>query len=427
MDYKPEKVRYLFHVTKVFEKNGNFYLEYEYCNPNQVTYNPKDYNSSKCNYYNDDAYGSKIEYQEALNLINNSYWRLMGNNGKGINESEEFDWLPDQGEIGLKVRVKEKPFHVKNPVHRQDEGIFKSRCSWSDCYEIVGEEIFTGIDCYVIKLDENYPEVYFPKRYFLEKDFCGLMNENIEETSDCVGINLSNLTTDEKIKVLEKLELIYNTFIGFSQYAWVDQIQYLITDFTTPVTVRLKGKRDQCGRYFTSVPEDAYKDETDSYEVPISMDGTKVKWSKEIDGREFLNMSFIDDTSRLFESEEDFGWVSLDIDPIREFIYDKFTECKLEPVKNKNWLGWTRYVDKKGKILFLDNIETGKKDTVLYFDHDEIYQKLDKMGLNYEEMEKLLKDMLYETHKRKVLTTIDFVGPHSPLLYETHKRKVLKR
>ena len=40
----------------------------------------------------------------------------------------------------MKVRVNEKPFHIKNPVHRQDEGIFKSRCSWSGCYEIVGED-----------------------------------------------------------------------------------------------------------------------------------------------------------------------------------------------------------------------------------------------------------------------------------------------
>jgi len=386
MDYKPEKVRYLFHVTKVFEKNGNFYLKYEYCNPNQVTYNPKDYNSSRCNYYNDDAYSSKIEYKEALNLINNSYWRLMGNNGTGknINESE-FDWLPDQGEIGLKVRVNGKPFHVKNPVHRQDEGIFKSRCSWSDCYEIVGEEIFTGIDCYIIKLDYNYPEVYFPKKAFLEKDFCGLMNENIEETSDCIGINLSNLTTDEKIKVLEKLELIYNTFIGFSQYAWVDQIQYLITDFTTPVTMPLKGKRDKCGRWFTSVPEDAYKEETDSYEVPISMDGTKVRWSKKIDGREFLNMSFIDDTSNLFESEEDFGWVeNLDTEP---FHHQLMRDNPRKPVRLED----VKY------IMFNPPVEVGDRrfNKIAYFleDNDYYPDTLESFGkkTSYIEITKWIK------------------------------------
>jgi hypothetical protein len=139
-------------------------------------------------------------------------------------------------------------------------------------------------------------------------------SEKNEENYDCVGINLSNLTTDEKIKVLEKLEQVYNTFVGFSRYAWVDQIQYLVTDFTTPVTVSLtlaslKGRIGKCGRYFTSVPENAYKEETDSYEIPVSMNGTKLKWSKEIDASEFLNMSFIDDTSKLFESEEDYEWL----------------------------------------------------------------------------------------------------------------------
>lgn len=99
-----------------------------------------------------------------------------------------------------------------------------------------------------------------------------------------------------------------------------------------------------------------------------------------------------------FESE------NFDISPAQQFLYGKFMECKLEPVKNKNWFGWTKYVDKTGKILFLDNIETGKENTILYFDYDEIYQKLGEMGLNYSEIQKLCIDMLYETHKRKVLT-----------------------
>ena len=104
-----------------------------------------------------------------------------------------------------------------------------------------------------------------------------------------------------------------------------------------------------------------------------------------------------------FESE------NFDISPAQQFLYGKFMECKLEPVKNKNWVGWTRYVDKNGEILFLDNIETGKENTILYFDYDEIYQKLLKMGLNYEEMKKLCIDMLYETYKRKVLTAINSI------------------
>ncbi len=106
----------------------------------------------------------------------------------------------------------------------------------------------------------------------------------------------------------------------------------------------------------------------------------------------------------LKESEDEFDWIQKEINPVEEFLYDKFMGCKLELVGNKNWLGWTRYVDKSGKMLFLDNINTGDKNTVLYFDYDEIYEKMEEMGLNYEEIKKLCIDMLYETHKRKVLT-----------------------
>ena len=104
--------------------------------------------------------------------------------------------------------------------------------------------------------------------------------------------------------------------------------------------------------------------------------------------------------------KEEFDWADeIQTNPAEEFLYEKFMECKLEPIGNKNWLGWTRYIDKNGKILFIDNIETGEKNTILYFDYDEIYKKLEEMGLNYKEMEVLVKDMLYETHKRNVLTT----------------------
>ena len=102
-----------------------------------------------------------------------------------------------------------------------------------------------------------------------------------------------------------------------------------------------------------------------------------------------------------FDSEN-FDWVSPEINPGREFLYQKFMECKL--IESEKRPGWTKYVDKTGKILFLDNIETGEKNTILYFNYDEIYQKLLEMGLNYKETKKLCIDMLYETHKRKVLT-----------------------
>ena len=105
-----------------------------------------------------------------------------------------------------------------------------------------------------------------------------------------------------------------------------------------------------------------------------------------------------------FDSEN-FEWAEeSQFTPAEQFIYEKFKECKLEPIQSGTWKGWMRYVDKKGDTLFIDNINTADEDTVLYFDYDKIHKKLIEMGLEDEQIEKLCIDMLYETHKRKVLT-----------------------
>jgi len=123
--------------------------------------------------------------------------------------------------------------------------------------------------------------------------------------------------------------------------------------------------------------------------------------------------------------ENEFDWVNeTGLSEPEQFLFDKFMECKLEKIGSKKWEGWTRYVDKDGKILFLDNINNGTKTPVLWFDHDEIYRKLEEMGLTYEEMQRLCIEMLYDTHKRKVFTAIIQVSGFSVRLYETHKRKV---
>ena len=96
--------------------------------------------------------------------------------------------------------------------------------------------------------------------------------------------------------------------------------------------------------------------------------------------------------------ESHFDWVEYNVSPAEEFLYNKFMECRL--IKDSN--GWTEYIDPDGKVLFVDNIETDYKIKTLYFDYGEIYKKLEKMGLSHIEMNVLIKDMLWEIHKRKV-------------------------
>ena len=104
-------------------------------------------------------------------------------------------------------------------------------------------------------------------------------------------------------------------------------------------------------------------------------------------------------------SNFDFDWVELNLNPDQEFIYRKFMECKLEPSKNRP--GYTKYIDPNGDLLFVDNVETGNKQKILYFSDQYIYKKLREMGLSYDQMKDLIKDMLWEIHKQKVDTAIN--------------------
>ena len=103
----------------------------------------------------------------------------------------------------------------------------------------------------------------------------------------------------------------------------------------------------------------------------------------------------------LKESSFDFDWIEYNVSPAVEFLYRKFMESKL--IKGSD--DWTEYIDPDGKILFIDNIETGDKEKVLYFDYQKIYKKLEEMGFNYEQIRGLIKDMLWEIYKRKVDAT----------------------
>lgn len=125
----------------------------------------------------EDGEGHYVDTGWIGELVKMGHWSLLQKNINffdGLNESE-YDWVPKQSEIGLKVRVNNKNFFIKNPIHQQDNGMFTQIIhGWNGCYEIIGEEILKGVDCYVIDLNETYHEVYFRKKDFLEKDFCGI-------------------------------------------------------------------------------------------------------------------------------------------------------------------------------------------------------------------------------------------------------------
>ena len=83
LNYKPKDVRFLFFVTDIYEGSDGFELTYRNCDPEDISYDPKDYNPTnpRCHYDDGDGYYTDIEYKDALNLINQQYWRPMGNNG----------------------------------------------------------------------------------------------------------------------------------------------------------------------------------------------------------------------------------------------------------------------------------------------------------------------------------------------------------
>ena len=161
--------------TKEFNSNGCS-LKYKVSLDNGENWNYEDYED-----YVDTGWIGE--------LIKMGHWSLLQKNINffdSLNESE-YDWVPKQSEIGLKVRVNNKNFFIKNPIHQQDNGMFTQIIhGWNGCYEIIGEEILKGVDCYVIELNETYHEVYFRKKDFLREDFCDFIKRgfDIKEESE---------------------------------------------------------------------------------------------------------------------------------------------------------------------------------------------------------------------------------------------------
>jgi hypothetical protein len=96
--------------------------------------------------------------------------------------------------------------------------------------------------------------------------------------------------------------------------------------------------------------------------------------------------------------------------PAEEFLYDLMSNLKIR--ESKTWKNWMLYEDENGKILMIDNINTGTERPTLVVDYDEIWVKLRGYGLDSEEINTLCIRMLEMVHKRKVLIT-----DHVPVLF----------
>ena len=125
----------------------------------------------------------------------------------------------------------------------------------------------------------------------------------------------------------------------------------------------------------------------------------------------------------LKESEDDFGWAKdtlADQDPAKKFIYKLMSGLEMSegypdaefPFWDE-YDGWTLYKDKKGKILMIDNINTGENEPYLYVDYSKIWKKLSDMGLEEDKIKLICKEALEDLFGRKVVTTREY-----PFLYE---------
>lgn len=86
-----------------------------------------------------------------------------------------------------------------------------------------------------------------------------------------------------------------------------------------------------------------------------------------------------------------------------EFLHNQLRESRVQKGGSRywpqrQWIGWTRYVDKNGNLLFLENsgdLEATRK--MLYFSR-RIDEALDKMGLNYDSIRKICLDTFREVY-----------------------------
>ena len=205
INYRPNVVRYIFYVTNIFEKGGKLHLNYKYCKPVDVTYNPKDYIKSKCRSTQDEV----IEYERALELVDKQYWRFMGNNNmsNNINEQEEdFGWAEESisGDLNLGKYFENSDICFDDEVNvdnnckitvTKDSFVFKLNYSW--WLNKFGEDNWMldrlirygsmGYDSYYVDYeldDEEFNYIYYmineENRYKLA-DCLSVLNEDVSE------------------------------------------------------------------------------------------------------------------------------------------------------------------------------------------------------------------------------------------------------
>jgi hypothetical protein len=373
--------------TKQYESEG-YSLKYKVSLNNGKTWAYEDVGEE-----NHDGEGHYVDTGWIGELVKMGYWSLLQKNINffdSLTESEEeFDWLPTQNEIGLKVRVDGKPFYIENYYHQQDEGMFTSKVGgWSDCYEIIDEKVFNNIDCYIVKFNDHYPKVYFRKQDFVEKDFC---NPQMNESEDEFGW-ATDIVKEQPIKLGDVFYVVDSNF-GGDQHPMnhkPEDVRYLL--FVTDIYEENGGlmiEYKNCDRKGISYnPKDynptnprCHYDDGDGYYNYVKYDDAL----NLVDERYWRPMGNNGYYNHLTESEDDFGWAeNLVTEP---FHLQLIRDNPRKPVRLED----VRY------IMFNPSVEVGDKrfNKIAYFleDNDYYPETLEYFGkkTSYIEITKWIK------------------------------------
>lgn len=85
---------------------------------------------------------------------------------------------------------------------------------------------------------------------------------------------------------------------------------------------------------------------------------------------------------------------------LEDFIYSKLLECRILPAENRE--GWVKYVDKNGKILFADDIDTGVEKPTLWIEYEDIREMWVDSNTKVSDIEEACKKMVWEMFGRRV-------------------------